>query len=70
MIAEPSNRDEEGALVGEIALAAIHDGDTAIRGKALGHMRIERIGKIEAAQHGITEATWRPFPAPVPSPRK
>ena len=53
MIAKPGHRDQEGLLVGKIALAAIHHRNSSIGGQALRHVSIECIGQIKAFEHRI-----------------
>ena len=52
-VAKPGDRDQESLPIGEIAFAAVHHCDPAIRSKSLRHMRIEGVGEVHAFEHGV-----------------
>src|SRR3546814_7592424 len=44
-VPKPGDRDQESLPIGEIAFAAVHHRDPAIRGQSLRHMRIESVDR-------------------------
>src|SRR3546814_4616866 len=53
VVPQPGHGHEEGLLIGQIALPAIHDGNASIRRQPLRHMGIERVSEVKPPEHWI-----------------